>query len=956
MNSMSFSSSALARAAWVACAIVATTAALPVGAGVTDLASQPLATTPSVQAKPNLLFILDNSGSMDSDYMPDDMSSTGTYGYRSAQCNGVAYDPNMVYTPPLRADGSSYDNASFTAAYSDGYDTASNKVSLDGQVYYTYKGTQPKMGWVYTTTGWVNNDFAKECFSTVGNMPGSGVFTKVTMTLSSAASAKQNYANWYSYYRKRYLLMRTAMGRAISALDSSYRVGFSTISDTSAKEGTNYFRDVKDFDNTQRTNFYSSLYTVKPTSWTPLRAALSKAGRYYAKKAPSQTYDPMQYACQRNYTLMSTDGYWNTGSETSTYTGLQLDGSTMVGQQDGSEAKPMWDGQQTKVTTTTPYSTVIHQQAVYNRTYTYNVTGATYKTWVSSAACTGSKKKLVTYSGAKGTETDLASVTDSEDVSGTTTQSVVTLDGVIQSTTYSTPTSNGTPTVTGSSVGSQSFNSFSLSSYTSVVTATTCSTPTADSVSGGTKTLASTSDGSKTRTILSQSPVAATGASTVTSTAYAGGEGNTLADIAEYYYVTDLRTPTLGNCTGALGTDVCDNEVPPGDRDVASWQHMTTFTMGLGVGGILTYDRNYLTQTSGDYFNLKQGTISWPIPSMTGGGDPTNVDDLWHAAVNGRGRYFATTDPTSLADAINTVLTSVTKATGSSAAASTTSLMPVQGDNNLVFVATYTTLEWTGDLKALELNATTGTIGTTPTWTVQGKVDAVTPSTRAVYYLQPGGVTTTPRAFTAANLSADGYASYFTGMCSKATIPDQCASLTATQKTKANDMTNLVNYLRGDRTYENYTDTSVSPAQTLQIYRARTHLLGDIIDASPAYVGKPPLSYTDNGYADFVTAQSSRKPMVYVAANDGMLHAFSADGSDAGSAAFMAGSATGAGVMPWDGVSVTGATATVLVAAASLRGVPLPRDTNALDFSSRPNSSKPRFCASSSRLPKVRKP
>ena len=49
-------------------------------------------------------------------------------------------------------------------------------------------------------------------------------------------------------------------------------------------------------------------------------------------------------------------------------------------------------------------------------------------------------------------------------------------------------------------------------------------------------------------------------------------------------------------------------------------------------------------------------------------------------------------------------------------------------------------------------------------------------------------------------------------------------------------------------------------------------------------------------------------------------------------------------LLQWDG----GSGATVLVAAASLRGVPLPRDTNALDFSSRPNSSKPRFCASSS--------
>ena len=54
-----------------------------VHAAVTDIYNQPLATTSSVVAKPNVMFILDNSGSMASAFMPDDMSGTGTYGYRS---------------------------------------------------------------------------------------------------------------------------------------------------------------------------------------------------------------------------------------------------------------------------------------------------------------------------------------------------------------------------------------------------------------------------------------------------------------------------------------------------------------------------------------------------------------------------------------------------------------------------------------------------------------------------------------------------------------------------------------------------------------------------------------------------------------------------------------------------------------------------------------------------------
>ena len=66
-----------------------------VQAAVTDIFNQPLATTSTVVAKPNIMFIFDNSGSMASDYMPDDMNDTGKYGFKSAQCNGVAFDPTL---------------------------------------------------------------------------------------------------------------------------------------------------------------------------------------------------------------------------------------------------------------------------------------------------------------------------------------------------------------------------------------------------------------------------------------------------------------------------------------------------------------------------------------------------------------------------------------------------------------------------------------------------------------------------------------------------------------------------------------------------------------------------------------------------------------------------------------------------------------------------------------------
>ena len=105
----------------LAALLASTLTVVDVHAAVTDIFNQPLATTSTVVAKPNIMFILDNSGSMASDYMPDDMSDTGKYGYWSTQCNGLAFDPTYTYTPPVKADGSSYADASFTNALNDGF-------------------------------------------------------------------------------------------------------------------------------------------------------------------------------------------------------------------------------------------------------------------------------------------------------------------------------------------------------------------------------------------------------------------------------------------------------------------------------------------------------------------------------------------------------------------------------------------------------------------------------------------------------------------------------------------------------------------------------------------------------------------------------------------------------------------------------------------------------------------
>jgi type IV pilus assembly protein PilY1 len=377
---------------------------------------------------------------------------------------------------------------------------------------------------------------------------------------------------------------------------------------------------------------------------------------------------------------------------------------------------------------------------------------------------------------------------------------------------------------------------------------------------------------SVTNTVVSTTPVVGTATNTNSTT---GGSSNSLADVAQYYYTTDLRTTALGNCTSTTSgssQDTCADTLKPSGRDSASYQHMTTYSIGLGVNGTLIYDKNYLTQTTGDYVRLKNGTINWPDPGSDDGA--VNIDDLWHAAVNGRGQYYSALDAGALSQAISGVLTSVTEEVASSSAAATSALELVAGEANEVFKASYTTVSWTGDLQSFSLNGTTGAIGTTSNWSAQTKLDAKDLTTRKIYYRQ-APATSTLREFTYTNLSADGYAANFDNLCTKTLVSGQCATLSSPNLTLANSGTNLVNYLRGVRTYEGSNSTS-------PLYRTRSHLLGDIINGAPVYVGGSPFAYSDVGYAAFSAAKATRKKMIYVGSNDGMLHAISSSGTDAG--------------------------------------------------------------------------
>lgn len=338
---------------------------------------------------------------------------------------------------------------------------------------------------------------------------------------------------------------------------------------------------------------------------------------------------------------------------------------------------------------------------------------------------------------------------------------------------------------------------------------------------------------------------------------------NTLADLAYYYYHTDLRT----DCTGT--SQLCNNDVPPSGNnaevdDVAQHQHMTTFTISLGVDGTLTYNNNYKNSTTGDYAAIKQGTLKWPIPVP---GTQTTIDDLWHAAVNGRGTYFSTRDPSALEDGLLRALSSIERTTGSGAAAATSNLQPSAGDN-FIYIATYRTAKWDGELSAYSIDLSNGQISAKPVWQAEtllkAKIGAAGNVDTRTIYTSNGNTRTLFKSGTG-GLTADQLAYFDNKKLS------QYIDWTPAQKTSTTSTT-MVNALRGHDRNEDQ-DRAIEYGAYDRLYRDREHVLGDVVHAQPVFVRTPQQKYGDEGYSDFKSANANRLPTIYLASNNGMLHA-----------------------------------------------------------------------------------
>ncbi|PHS27149.1 MAG: hypothetical protein COA83_01110 [Methylophaga sp.] len=317
---------------------------------------------------------------------------------------------------------------------------------------------------------------------------------------------------------------------------------------------------------------------------------------------------------------------------------------------------------------------------------------------------------------------------------------------------------------------------------------------------------------------------------------------NTLADVAKKYYDEDLR-PLL------------PNEVPTDAFNTNSQQHLTTIGIGFGVSGSLVDDPDPSSGPAEDGWpgDPDASGASVLTEASTWGGDPKpnsnaafKIDDLWHAAYNSRGRYYKADNPEQLILQLKAAILTALAASGSASALTANSA--VLTGTTRVYQTLFKSDEWSGEIKAYSLTAS-GLINPAPIWTAQSQLDAVAPGSRKIFTLDASGA---GASFSWAALSPSQQL-----MLRTRWVPNVLENVAFGQA--------QLDYIRGQ-----------SDAQ----FRTRAHTLGDIVHSEPLYVGGPKQLYPDSwhvvDYSAFRAANSGRTPMLYVGANDGMMHAFDA--------------------------------------------------------------------------------
>ncbi len=306
-------------------------------------------------------------------------------------------------------------------------------------------------------------------------------------------------------------------------------------------------------------------------------------------------------------------------------------------------------------------------------------------------------------------------------------------------------------------------------------------------------------------------------------------------------------TDPLPGTVQPTGVNACSNCL---DTDAAS---TVTYTMGTGSAASLQQPLFYAAKWGGFVDSNNNG-----LPDLQSEWD-SNGDGIPN-------RYFYATNPSQLATSLSTAFADVIATSSAAAAVAANSTRLDAGTQ--IYQAKFNSGDWSGQLEAYNVNTTTGAL--TLNW--EGSALLPAQASRNIFTYDPSATAGSHGiAFQWANLTKD------TDSPAPTPFSQQHYLNTLSTVNDGNGSLRL-NWLRGDNSHEQ------STANPTGIFRHRTDFLGDIINSDPIYVGSQDYGYASElpSYSAFLTSKSSRRPMLYLGANDGMLHGFDANSTGTG--------------------------------------------------------------------------
>ena len=817
--------------------------ALPAWTAPLGLSTQPL--TVGFEPPPNVAFLIDDSGSMawgtidknstdqgrfqitvggntcnysyalpysrtgTANNAPPPAASSDTNGYwlaRNWLRNKIYYNPEITYTPWAGVDSANnaFADATATAARYDAFNASSTTVNLGAQQTVTLQpcggsSTSYNM-WIMRYHRWnpatadtnnngnpdpgephtlvdiwnapalaftnepgVNRTKRWDCAPLVNPPDPNPPQTENPSNACTVAQERQNFANWFQYYRTRMMVAKGAYSQALNENENAAFIGIRTLHNNNSNN-TSGLLDVRLA--SEKNSLIQNIVTMHASGGTPLRSQLNTVCQFLACELSNQTSYPAcpalplaeGGACQKNFAIAMTDGYYNGA--------FSFGGSANFNNKDGGDGPTTWG------------------------------------TWDTNEYQDTGGDRLA----------DIAMHYFENDIH--VSQSGETYNNIV----------NDVLNKAGDVANHQHINTY---------------------------TVAFGVDGSATIAT----------ATLANSTPRACEPANPAYDPAE---CADVCDPGSIDYAPLICPNVCD----PND---ASYNPAQCTELSLDKATIGVPDSGKIN--------------TWPDNNTNAG----KIDDLVHAAFNGRGKSLSASDPVQLKNALKAILAEVTQETGSAAGAGSVRSSIISG--GFLYQSIANPNDWSGGLLARPIS------------TEKQTNDPYQPNhANCVVAGTPLPVgQPCPAVWDAGNtINGQGWSGsrqIITRQSDLGQAP-QSGTPASGVGVKFRWSTNFITANQRDALHRN--DLGIPAGNNngqdrLQYIRGRTDLpggyrerssvLGDILDSGAVFVGSAAYAYDFGDYASFKNTHKNRNGIVYTGSNDGMLHAFRATDGATGNAA-----------------------------------------------------------------------